>query len=86
MADTDSKQAGETKLSPGADLTSAYASYFHVRVTPNITRIVFGDNVPGEPPRFHTALVVTTENALILADLIQKIAKENREKNASPAV
>lgn len=79
---TESEIPKEVKLSPGADLTPVYSSFFHVRVSDNMSRLVFGDNIIGEPTRYHTAIVMTTENILLLAGLIEKLKRENDEKLA----
>jgi hypothetical protein len=65
---------------PGHDLTPIYTSYMFARVDTDITRLVFGDVIPGGgDPRFHTSFVIQTENAVRFAKLILELYDKNKE-------
>jgi hypothetical protein len=70
----------------GAHLPATYANAFHVAVGPHMARLVFGESFPDQAVvRWDTAVSLSTEDALGLADLIYKMhgEMEKRKQAAS---
>jgi hypothetical protein len=59
---------------------SAFANRFYVSVSPTITRITFCDTTPDGNETPHTGMVMTTTDALTLANLIKQLSDENRKQ------
>jgi len=78
----------ETKS--GLAIETVFVDRFYVRVNGNLTKIVFSELVKdaGDVPR--SALMLTTENAVTLANLILSVVQKNKEaqsaNTASPSV
>ena len=69
----------------GFGLTPAFANRVYVLVRPDTTRIAFGEYVAGDPEldtSFHTALVMPTQDALALANLILQLFEKNQARHA----
>jgi hypothetical protein len=76
----------DTTEQPGQNLIPVYTSYMWARVDGEITRLTFGDGVPGVyDPVFHNAFVVKTEIAVQFANLILDLVQKNKENTAQPA-
>ena len=86
-AGPDSLGSGFGIAVPGFGLTPIYSNQFFVRVSNETTRIMFADTLHGATPHYHTSMIMTTENALLLAQLILDLHKKNQEspKPESPS-
>jgi hypothetical protein len=61
---------------PGEELPATYVNYFHANVQPDHTRITFGEMNPNSRNVYYrSSFVMTTENARLLADLINRLAQ-----------
>lgn len=61
---------------------AVYSNKFYVHMAGMNGRLTFAELPPdGLPPVFRTAVSMALPDLLILADLIQKVAKEHTEKN-----
>jgi hypothetical protein len=64
---------------PGVDIQPQFVNRFHVLVNARDTRIIFGDAAVGvEQSFFHSSVVMSTENAAALAELLNKLIKQNQ--------
>jgi hypothetical protein len=81
----DEKSPSSPAPYPGQDLTPIYTSYMFARIDKDLARLTFGDAVPGVyDPRFHTALVIQTENAVQFAKLILELFEKSKEASVPP--
>ena len=85
MTDETQKAApvqGTTEL-PGIGLTPKFSTWLYANVNGDLTRLFFGDFVPGNAkPQFHTSIVTSTENAISFANLILRLVKQDKETRA----
>lgn len=56
----------------GKGITPVYANKFSV-VLGRLVRVAFGESISQEPPRYHTVLMLTHEDAAELRDALVKL-------------
>jgi hypothetical protein len=77
------------RLMPGGDadvtkqerimtLPAVYADRFNVQSSPEVTRITFAEAFATGTDHYRMAVVLTTENALILANLLVELIQKPR--------
>jgi len=67
---------------PNQDRPSLFVNRFYAGVSPDMTRISFGETVDGTKTAYHTAIIMSTSDAKELADLILKLIKLNQAEGS----
>ena len=63
-----------------AELLAIFTNQFAFIVNPITTRITFGDQpIAGVPPMLHTAVIMKTSDAKMLASLLLKLIEQNED-------
>jgi hypothetical protein len=69
---------------PGLDLVPAYSNYFSIVVAPDVTRIVFAEAFGDTSnANYHTSVVLTTNNAKDLAEVILRLIGQNQAEQST---
>ncbi|WP_292532120.1 hypothetical protein [Methylocystis sp.] len=67
---------------PALDLTPIFSNRCNVTINQNITRFAFGEFVAGDQKTdvvYHTAVVMPTADAVVLADLLGRMITQLKE-------
>lgn len=75
---TDSQ--GPLGLKESIGITPAFANITNVTTAGEVTRISFGESYGGIGTRYHTAVVLPTQAALELANLIQQVVGAHQKR------
>jgi hypothetical protein len=71
----------------GGHIPSIYSNYFHVSVSPDVTKIVFGEAYPDQKAtNYHSSITLRTIDARTLAEVILKLIAKNEEEQKSGSV
>jgi hypothetical protein len=86
MASDEKEEAARGPL-PGDDIYASFANRFHVIATEGFTRIVFGESPSGGQTFYRLAVVLPTEDAKnlgeVLLDLIRQLNEEDAKDETS---
>jgi hypothetical protein len=87
QAMSDDKNPEDEEPSPGEEIAAVFANQFYAVATKSFTRITFGESVIGDRTFYRNAIVLPTDDARELAELLLKLIREldAEDAHASPA-
>ena len=76
---TGKKEKNTLKEMAEQKLPAIFSNRFNIGLNANHTRIIFGDAIIGMDAEYHTSIVMPTEDAKELAQLILQLIEKNKE-------
>jgi hypothetical protein len=80
---SDDKKSEDREPTPGEEIYAIFANQFYAVATKAFIRIVFGEIVTGNRSFYRSAVVLPTDDARELAELLLKLIRDLGEEDAS---